>query len=383
MPPIYLDHAATTPCDPAVIEAMRPFWSERFGNALSPHAFGRRARCAIEEAREELASLLGAHPSEIVFTSGATEANNHVISGVARSLKDKGGHLVVSAIEHHSILEPAKRLLEEGYTISYVAPDQDGTISVGAVEAALQPDTILIAVGHANNEIGVIQPIADIGRLARARGVYLLVDMAQTAGHIPAHVGDLHCDFSSLSAHKFYGPQGAGALYMRKGVLCGSLLLGGDQERSRRASTQNTAGIAGLGKAAALCRQAMAQEMKTQQTLRDALIGAVLKEIPRAVLNGHRIRRLPNNAHFSFENTDGEGLVAALDIAGIACSAGSACTSGQLAPSHVLKAIGSSDRMALGSLRITLGRWTTEAEIQYFIEQLKIKTQFPLPLRRG
>ncbi len=373
MKPIYLDYAATTPCDPEVIKAMAPYMFDQFGNASSPHAFGRRARKAIEEAREDLGLLIGAHPTEIIFTSGATEANNHAICGVARALKAKGRHLVISAIEHHSILEPVKRLTQEGYTVTYVMPNADGIISPEAVEGAIGPETILVAVAHANNEIGVIQPIADIGKITRAKGIYFLVDAVQTVGHITVNVKELNCDLLSLSAHKFYGPQGVGALYQRKGVCCDAFLLGGDQERSRRASTQNVAGIVGLGEAVELCSMELTDDVNVQSALRDMVIESVLNTIPGAILNGPRNNRLPNNAHFSFENVDGEQLVAALDLAGIACSVGSSCTSGQLEPSHVLKAIGLSDRLALGSLRVTVGRFTSEADIEYLIDHLKQK----------
>ncbi len=373
MKSIYLDYAATAPCDPIVVEAMRPYFFEQFGNALSPHAFGRRARKAAEGAREQLASVIGAQPAEIIFTSGATESNNQVLCGTARALKSRGRHMVISAIEHQSILEPAKRLAADGYEITYVQPDREGIIHPQAVEAALRPDTILVAVGHANNEIGVIQPIGEISRSTKAKGIYLFVDAVQTVGHIPVNVQELGCDFLSLSAHKFYGPQGVGALYMRKGAACEALLLGGDQERGRRAATLNVAGIVGLGQAIELCRAQMAAEAQTQTALREALIGDVCTNIPGAVLNGLRKHRLPNNAHFSFEGVLGEDLVTALDMAGIACSVGSACTSGQLTPSHVLKAVGLSDALALGSLRITVGRWTTKADIEYFLDQLKIK----------
>lgn len=371
---IYLDYAAGAPCDPHVIEAMRPFFFEQAGNASSPHAFGRRARKAVEGAREELADLIMADPTEMIFTSGATEANNQVLFGVDQSCKSKGKHFIISAIEHHSILEPAKRLASEGHEITYIMPDPHGLIDPAAVEAALRPDTVLVAVGHANNEIGTVQNIQEIGSLTRFKGVYLLVDAVQTIGHVPVSVRNLHCDFCSLSAHKFYGPQGVGALYVRKGVACEPLLLGGDQERGRRATTQNVAGIVGLGKAMTLSGQQMTSEMQAQITLRDIIIKEVL-QIPGTVLNGHRNNRLPNNAHFSFENIVGEELVAALDMTGIACSVGSACTSGQLKPSHVLKAIGLSDKMALGSLRVTVGRWTTEEDVHYFITQLKQKIQ--------
>ncbi|MBI3315051.1 MAG: cysteine desulfurase [Candidatus Omnitrophica bacterium] len=377
---VYLDYAATTPCDPRVVEALRPYFYDTFGNTLSPHAFGRRGRKAVEDARETVASFLGAQPTEIVFTSSATEANNHAISGVACALRSKGRpacpagrHLVVSAIEHHCVLEPARRLMQEGCEVTFVSPGKDGIISPAAIEQALRPDTILIAVAHANNEIGVLQPAEGIGRIARAKGIYFLVDAAQTVGHIPVSVTGIPCDLLSFSAHKFYGPQGVGALYIRKGVECAPLLLGGDQERNRRAGTLNVPGIVGLGEAVRLCRPLMSDEMAAQTVLRDRIINAVLQEVPGAVLNGHRVLRLPNNANFSFEGVTGEDLVAALDMAGIAVSVGSACTSGQLTPSHVLKAIGLSDAMALGALRVTVGRWTTAKDVDYFLEQLRLK----------
>src|SRR3989338_3589888 len=388
MDTIYLDYAATTPCDPRVVEALRPYFYDAFGNTLSPHAFGRRSHKAVEDAREIAASFLGAQPTEIVFTSSATESNNHVILGVARpvdaidraiygarALKSEGRHLVVSAIEHHCVLEPARRLMREGCEVTFVSPDKDGITHPEAIEQALRPDTVLIAVAHANNEIGTIQPIADIGRIARAKGIYFLVDAAQTIGHIPVSVTGIPCDFLSFSAHKFYGPQGVGALYMRKGIDCPPLLLGGDHERGRRAGTLNVTGIVGLGEAVRLCGPLMSDEMAAQTVLRDRIINTVLKEIPGAVLNGHRTSRLPNNAHFSFEGITGEDLVAALDMADIAVSVGSACTSGQLTPSHVLKAIGLSDAMALGALRVTVGRWTTLKDVDYFLEQLKLKVR--------
>ncbi len=375
MQPVYLDYAATTPCDPRVGEVMRPYFHDAFGNTLSPHAFGRQSRKAVEDARETLASFLGAGAQEIIFTSSATESNNHVMFGVARALKSKGKHLIVSAIEHHCVLGPAHRLMQDGYEVTFVASDKDGIVHASAVEAAVRPDTILIAVAHANNEIGTIAPVADIGRMARAKGIYFLVDAAQTVGHIPVNVGDMYCDFCSFSGHKFYGPQGVGALYMRKGIDCAPLLLGGDHERDRRAGTLNVPGIVGMGEAARLCRERASDEIAAQTGLRDRIIEGVTKAIPGAILNGHRSRRLPNNAHFSFEGIVGEDLVAALDMAGIACSVGSACTSGRLTPSHVLKAIGLSDPEALGALRVTVGRWTKPQDIEYFLEQLKSKVK--------
>ncbi len=370
---VYLDHAATTPCDPGVIKAMMPFFAEQFGNTLSPHAFGRRARKATESAREEIALLLNAKPQEIVFTGSATESNNAAIYSTAHALRHKGKHLIISSIEHHSILEPVKRLKLEGFDVSYVPVENDGTIAVPMIAALIRPDTIFAAVGHANNEIGVIQSIDAMGKILRDHGVYFLVDAVQTVGHVPVDVKAMHADLLSLSAHKFYGPQGVGALYVRQGVIVEPMILGGDQERSRRAGTLNVAGIVGLGEAAKIARQSITEEVLTQTALREQIIKYVLHEIPGSVLNGHSEKRLPNNAHFSFEAINGEELIAGLDLAGICCSMGSACTSGQLEPSHVLKAIGLSDGLALGSLRISLGRFTTGDEVQFFLEQLKVK----------
>ncbi len=373
MASIFLDHAATTPCDPRVFERMRPYFFERGGNASSPHKGGRQSRKAVEEAREILASFITATPTEIIFTSGATESNNHAIFSTARALKNKGRHIIASAIEHHSVLEPLNQLQADGFQVDFVNPQPDGIIAVEDIKSAIRPDTILVCLQHANNEIGTIQPVEDIRRLCRAQGIYFLVDATQTSGHIPVNVKNIQCDFLSLSAHKFYGPQGVGALYIRKGVDCPSFILGGDQERGRRAGTHHSTGIVGLGEAVKLAQSQMSEDAAREVHLRDTVIDFVLNEIPTAILNGHRQQRLPNNAHFSFSGVSGEELVSALDMAGIAVSMGSACTWGKLEPSHVLKALGLSDPMALGSLRVTVGRWTTEQDISYFLEQLKLK----------
>jgi cysteine desulfurase len=368
---IYLDHAAGTPCDPRVLEAMRPFFFEQSGNASSPHKQGRQARRAIEEAREILAAFVGANPTEIIFTSGASEGNNHAIFSIARALKDKGKHIIASAIEHHSVLEPLRQLEQDGFQVTYIKPKPDGIIVYEDIKSALQPDTILICLQHANNEIGILQPVEEVGRLCRERGIDFLVDATQTVGHVPVNVKNIQCDFLSLSAHKFYGPQGVGALYIRQGIKCPAFILGGDQERGRRAGTLNTTGIVGLGKAVKLAQTEMFEQAQKEIALRDKVIDTVLKEIPSAVLNGHRQKRLPNNAHFSFSDISGEELVSALDLAGVAVSMGSACTWGKLEPSHVLKAMGLTDQMALVSLRVTVGRWTTGEDITYFLEQLQ------------
>ena len=370
---IYLDHAASTPCDPRVFEVMNPYFFKQSANASSPHRQGRQARKAIEEARERLAVFIGAMPSEIVFTSGASESNNHVIFSAAKAFGFKGRHIIASAIEHHSILEPLHQLEKDGFQVSYIKPGIDGIIASEDIKAALRKETIFVCLAHANNEIGTRQPVDEVGRWCRERGLLFLVDATQTVGHIPVNVKDIYCDFLSLSAHKLYGPQGVGALYIRQGIELPALIFGGDQERGRRAGTHNTAGIVGLGEAVKLCQTQMTESASREAALRDRVIEFVLKEIPLAILNGHREKRLSNNAHFSFEGINGEELVSALDLAGVAVSMGSACTWGQLEPSHVLKAIGLTDRMALGSLRVSVGRWTTEQDISYFLEHLKLK----------
>jgi len=384
---VYLDHAASTPCDPRVFEAMRPYFFEHSGNAASPHQHGRLARKGIEQAREILADFIGALPTEIVFTGSATESNNHAIFSVAKALKFKGQHIIASVIEHHSVLEPLHQLERDGYQVTYVKPGKDGVVVYEDMKSAVRADTILVCLMHANNEIGTLQPVEEVGSFCREQGIYFLVDATQSVGHIPVNVKDMHCDFLSLSAHKFYGPQGVGALYIRREVECPAFILGGDQERGRRAGTQNTTGIVGLGEAIKICRSEMLESAGREARLRDSIIDDVLKDsafgpvdnpgesgecIPSVILNGHREKRLPNNAHFSFEGINGEELVSALDIAGVSVSMGSACTQGRLEPSHVLKAIGLSDRMALGSLRVSVGRWTNERDITYFLEQLKL-----------
>ena len=370
---IYLDHAATTPTDPEVVEAMTPFLRDHFGNASSPHAFGRQAQKALEESRETLAAFIGATSDEIVFNAGATEANNHAIIGAARARRHQGKHIIVSAIEHHSVLEPVEYLKrEEGFDVTYLKVDRDGLVDPQDVQKAITDQTILTAVMHASNEIGTIQPIAAIGEITQQHNVLLLVDAVQAIGHIPVNVDELKADLLSLSAHKFYGPKGIGALYIRQGAKISPYLMGGDQERGRRASTQNVAGAVGLAKAIDLCARQMAKERALQTQLRDKIFREVPARISGVKVNGHLSRRLPNNAHFSFDKIEGESLLMSLDMANIAVSMGSACTSGAMEPSHVLRAIGLSDDLAYGALRITLGRWTTEEEIDYLLAQLPV-----------
>lgn len=372
MKPIYFDYASTTPTDPEVVRAMEPYFFEVFGNPSSPHTLGRNAKKAIEGSRETLARFIGAKPEEIVFTSGGTESNNHALIGVARSLKNRGNHLIVSRIEHHSVLEPAGFLEKEGFRVTYLEVDKMGVVDPECVREAITPQTILIAVMHASNEIGTIQDVSSIGKIAKERKICFHVDAVQTIGHIPVSVSTLDCDTLAMSAHKFYGPKGIGALFIKKGTPISRYLMGGDQENGRRASTQNVPSAVGMAKAIELCGQKMTYEFEAQTKLRDRLLLEMPKRIDGVFLNGHPVNRLPNNAHFSFTDIDSESLIMSLDIVGIAASMGSACTSGALEPSHVLRAIGLSDALAYGSLRLSIGRWTTEEHINEILNQLPI-----------
>ena len=370
MKKIYFDYAATTPTDPEVVKATEPFFFEKFGNSSSPHGFGREAQKALEESREILAKFIGAKPEETIFTSCATESNNEAIFGLARSLKEKGNHILASAVEHHSIRRPVESLRNEGFQIDFLPVDKNGVVDPNDVPKAVTPKTILICLLHASNEIGTLQAVSEVGKIAKEKNIPFLVDAVQTVGHIPVHVDELKADLLSISAHKFYGPKGIGALYIRKGIKVSSYLLGGDQERGQRAGTPNVAGAVGMAKAIQLCRQNMVRENEQQAKWRNMLLEEIPRKIAGARLNGHATNRLPNNAHFSFENIDGESLLMALDMVGIAASMGSACTAGSMKPSHVLKAIGLSDELARGSLRLSLGRWTTDEHIQYLLDQL-------------
>lgn len=380
---IYLDYAATTPTDPEVARAMQPYFFDNFGNASSIHSFGQEARKGMEEARQILADFLGAKTEEIVFNSGGTEANNTAIFGAALALKNKGNHIITSAIEHHAVLEPCKFLEKQGYKITYLPVDKTGLVDPQDLKKAITKETILITIMHANNEIGTIQPIEEVAKIAKEAGVYMHTDAVQTTGHVPIDVNKLGVDMLSLSAHKFYGPKGVGALYIRKGTKISRYLYGGDQERGRRASTSNVSGIVGLGKAVELCRNKMAQERAFQSGLRDLLIKEIPKKISDSYLNGHPVKRLPNNVNFSFSFIEGESILLNLDLLGIAASTGSACTSSSLSPSHVLLAIGLTHELAHGSLRLTLGRWTKIEDISYLLEHLpkivdKLRRMSPL-----
>lgn len=380
---VYLDYAATTPCDKEVVKAMEPYFSVRFGNPSSIHSFGQEAARAVEEARERLAGFLSASPQEIVFTSGGTEANNFAIQGVAYALKDKGNHIVTSAIEHHAVLETLGVLQKRGFSVTRVGVDGSGLVDPQQIKEAITDKTILVSVMHANNEIGTIEPIREIADICRQKGVYLHTDAVQTVGHIPTDVDELGVDLLSLSAHKFYGPKGVGALYIRRGTRIERFLHGGDQERGRRASTHNTPGIVGLGKAIELCRQGMEKEGSFQAALRDRLVKELQARIRDTRLNGHPLNRLPNNVNLSIKYIEGESMLLNLDMAGIAASTGSACTSTSLEPSHVLLATGLAPEDAHGSLRFSLGRWTTAEDIDFVIERLpgivkKLRAMSPL-----
>ncbi|MBI5144821.1 MAG: cysteine desulfurase NifS [Candidatus Omnitrophica bacterium] len=380
---IYLDYAATTPTDPEVIKAMQPYFFEKFGNPSSIHTFGQEAKKAIEDARETLAKFLGAKAEEIVFTAGGTEADNFAIAGAAYALEDKGRHIITTGIEHHAVTEPCKFLEKRGFKITFVGVDKYGLVDPADIKQAITDKTILISVMHANNEIGTIEPIAQIGEIAQEKEIYFHTDAVQTVGHIPVDVNALRVNLLSLSAHKFYGPKGVGALYIRKGTRLMKFLHGGDQEKGRRASTHNTSGIVGLGKAIELCQEKMPEEAEFQKKLRDKLIKEVFAKIPEVYLNGHPEIRLPNNANFSIKYIEGESILINLDMLGIAASTGSACTSTSLEPSSVLLAIGLSPEIAHGSLRVTLGRWTKEKDIDYLLGHLpgiaqKLRAMSPL-----
>jgi cysteine desulfurase len=372
MKKIYLDYAATTPTDPEVVKAMLPYFGESFGNPSSAHSFGQDAREAIETARDTVASLLGAKPGEIVFTSGGTESDNCAIKGIAYANRNRGNHIIISSIEHHAVTEPCHFLEKQGFEVTMLPVDRDGRVDPDAVAKAITDRTILISIMHANNEIGTIQPIAAIGKIARERGVCLHTDAVQTFGHIPFTVDELNVDLLSLSAHKLYGPKGVGALYIRKGTRIVPFMHGGEQESKRRASTHNVPGIVGLSRAVMVARERMDEEKETQTRFRDRLIGGVLERIERSRLNGHPTERLPNNVNISFEFVEGESMLLSLDMEGIACSTGSACSSGSLEPSHVLLALGLSHQMAHGSLRFSLGRYTEERDIDRVLEVLPL-----------
>lgn len=366
---IYLDHAATTPMRPEVSAVMRPYFSERFGNPSSLHSYGLEARAAIERAREQTAQAIGASASEIVFTSGGTEADNMALRGVLRTASGGKDHVITSAIEHPAVFETCKFIERLGHEVTYLPVNRDGRVDPGDVEAAIRDNTRLISIMHANNEIGSIQPIAEIGEIAAPHGISVHTDAVQSVGKIPVNVDDLNVHLLSVSSHKIYGPKGVGCLYVRKGTKLTPLIFGGGHERGLRSGTENVSGIVGFGEAMRLAIKDF-EDNRRLEKLRDALIDYVLKEIPHTRLNGGKQHRLPNNVNFSFSFIEGESLVLRLNAKGVAGSTGSACSSKKLEPSHVLLAIGLDPVDAHGSLRLTLGRGTTEEDILYVNETL-------------
>ena len=367
---IYFDNAGTTATKPEVLEAMSPYLAEQYGNASSIHAVGREARKAVEKARAQVAAAIHAEKEEIYFTSGGTESDNWAVKGAAFAHSGKGRHLITSAIEHHAVLHSCEWLRAQGFDITYLPVDADGLVCPADVEAAIRPDTILVSVMMANNEIGVIQPIGEIGALARARGILFHTDAVQAVGAIPVDVKTMNVDMLSLSGHKIYGAKGAGALYIRKGARIDSLLHGGAQERGRRAGTENLPAIVGLGAAVELATRDVEGHAARLAKLRDKLIDGILTTIPHTRLNGHSTRRLPGNVNVSVDYIEGEALLLRLDLAGFAASSGSACTSGSLDPSHVLLAIGLSHETAHGSLRLSLGDHNTVDEVDQLLAEL-------------
>jgi len=367
---VYLDHSATTRVLPEVIDAMTPFFLDKFGNSSSIHSFGREAKVALEDSRKHVASLLNADPMEIIFTSGGTESDNLAVKGVAMYKGKMKGHIITTKVEHHAILEPCEFLKRFGFEATYIPVSSEGLVDPAEIERAIRNDTVLISVMMANNEIGTIQPIREIGRIAQSKSIPFHTDAVQAIGKLPIDVKADNIDLLSLSAHKFHGPKGVGVLYVRKGTKIEPILQGGGQERGLRSSTVNVAGAVGLGKAAEMAKRDLEPTAEKMKRLRDKMLRAVPELIPKSYVNGHKTKRLVNNAHFRFDFIEGEGLILQLDFKGIAASTGSACSTGSLDPSHVLLALGLTHQQAHGSLRITLGRENTEEEVDYLLEVL-------------
>lgn len=368
---IYLDNAATTKTAPEVVEAMLPYFSELYGNPSSVYQFSQKSKEAIAASRETIAGALGAKPEEIYFTAGGTEADNWAIKAAAEAYRAKGNHIITSKIEHHAVLHTCQWLEKHGFEVTYLDVDESGIVKLDQLRKAIRPETILISIMFANNEIGTIQPVKEIGQIAGEHGILFHTDAVQAFGQIPIQVDELGIDMLSSSGHKLNGPKGIGFLYIRKGVKIRSFIHGGAQERKRRAGTENVPGIVGYGAAVERAVRTMEERTAKETKLRDHLIDRVLREVPYTRLNGHRTRRLPNNANFSFQFVEGESLLIMLDMEGICGSSGSACTSGSLDPSHVLLAIGLPHEIAHGSLRLTLSEETTEEELDYVVEAIK------------
>ena len=368
---IYLDHAATTGLDAAVLSKMAPYFSDIFGNANSQHSFGREAVRGVDEARDTIASLIGAKPNEIYFTSGGTEADNWAIRGAAHANRARGNHLIVSAVEPPAMLTTARELEKEGFEVTLAPVDEFGTVDVAKLEESIRPETVFIGVMAANNEIGTLQPLAEISEIAQKHKILFFTDAVQAAGAIPLDVNAPRVDMMSISGHKFYGPKGVGALYIRSGVKTGKILTGGHQERGMRGGTTNVPGVVGMAEALRLAVAKLDENAAYISSLRDRFIARVQTEIPFVKLNGHPKNRLPSNANFSFRYVEGESLLFSLDLAGIAVSSGSACSSGSLEPSHVLLATGMSEGLAHGSLRFSFGKENTAEDVDYTVDKLK------------
>ena len=367
---VYLDNAATTALSAKVLEKMMPYLTDIYGNASSPHSFGQTARIGVEHAREQVARAINADPSEIVFTGCGTESDNTVLFGVAERYAKKGDHIITTNVEHHAILHSCAALEKKGIKVTYLPVDKDGLVTPEQVRDAITDKTILVSVMFANNEVGTIMPIPEIAAVCHEKGVLFHTDAVQAAGHIPIDVKAMGIDMLSISGHKFHGPKGVGVLYERKGIRLPSYIIGGEQEKGRRAGTENVAGIVGLGEALELAVTNMSETSARMTRMRDRLIEGIEATIPEVKLNGHRTKRLPNNVNFSIKYIEGESILLMLDMAGIAASSGSACTSGSLDPSHVLLALGLTHEVAHGSVRLTLGDDTTDEDIDYVLETL-------------
>lgn len=367
---VYLDNAATTALSPKVLEQMMPYLTTIYGNPSSPHSFGQEARRGVEHARDQVAKALNALPEEIIFTGCGTESDNTVLFGVAERYKSKGNHIITTNVEHHAILHTCEALEKRGIEVTYLPVDENGMVTAEQVANAITDKTILVSIMFANNEVGTIMPIAEIGKVCRERGVLFHTDAVQAVGHVPIDVKAMNIDMLSMSAHKFHGPKGVGALYMKKGIRLPAYVMGGAQERNRRAGTENVAGVVGLGAAIELATQNLEESAARMTKLRDKLIAGIAERIPEVKLNGHPTLRLPNNVNYSIKYIEGESILLMLDMNGIAASSGSACTSGSLDPSHVLLALGLSHEIAHGSVRLTLSDETTEEDIDYVLEVL-------------
>lgn len=367
---IYLDHAATTPMDPQVLEAMEPYFGPEYGNPSSIYAIGQKAKNAMQIARVEISEILGCFPEEIIFTSGGTESDNLAILGVARANKAKGNHIITTTIEHHAVLHPCEALEKEGFEVTYVPVEPNGIVDPAKIKEAVRDDTILISVMYANNEIGTIQPIAKIGRMCKKKGIPFHTDACQATGALMLNVDRLHLDLMTINGSKMYGPKGIGLLYVRQGTNIQPIMYGGEQERRLRPGTENVAGIIGMAKALTLAQENQEEENKRLIDLRDYMIKEISERIPKTKLNGDPVERLPNNVNVTISDIEGEAMLLRLDMASIAASSGSACTSGSLDPSHVILALGESYERAHGSIRFSLGKDTTKKDIDYVLDVL-------------